>query len=63
MERLVRASYCHCRRCQRRSGAAASPQAHPRPGSFRIVAGQAELRCWKPPDGDGEKWFCGRCGF
>ena len=60
-EPLVRASYCHCTRCQRRSGAAASPQAHPAPGAFRIVAGEATLRVWQPPDG-GEKWFCGECG-
>jgi hypothetical protein len=61
-EPLVRASYCHCKRCQRRSGAAASAQAHPAPGSFRIVAGEDRLRMWKPDDGDGEKWFCGDCG-
>jgi hypothetical protein len=61
-EPLVRASYCHCTRCQRRSGAAASPQAHPAPGSFRIVGGEEKLRMWKPPDGGGEKWFCGECG-
>jgi len=58
---LIRASYCHCKRCQRRSGAAASAQAHPAPGTFRIVAGEEALRVWKPPDG-GEKWFCGECG-
>ena len=58
---LVGASYCHCRRCQRRSGTAASPQAHPAPGTFRIVAGRTSLRVWKPPDG-GEKWFRGECG-
>ena len=57
----ARASYCHCRRCQRRTGSAASAQAHPAPGSFRIVAGEQALRAWKP-DGGGEKWFCGRCG-
>ena len=34
----------------------------PGPGSFRIVAGQERLRMWKPPDSDGEKWFCGDCG-
>ncbi|TML70416.1 MAG: hypothetical protein E6G13_08480 [Actinobacteria bacterium] len=61
-EPLLRASYCHCKRCQRRSGTAASAQAHPAPGSFRIVAGQERLRMWKPPDSDGEKWFCGDCG-
>jgi hypothetical protein len=58
---LVAASYCHCKRCQRRSGAAASPSAHPAPGTFRIVAGEDRLRMWKPEDG-GEKWFCGDCG-
>jgi hypothetical protein len=58
---LVAASYCHCRRCQRRSGAAASPNAHPATDSFRIVKGEDRLRKWKPDDG-GEKWFCGDCG-
>ena len=57
-EPLVRASYCHCTRCQRRTGTAASAQAHPAPGTFRIVAGHEALRVWKPSDG-GEKWFCG----
>jgi hypothetical protein len=61
-EPLVRASYCHCTRCQRRTGTGASAQAHPAPGSFRIVAGQEELRMWKPPNGGGEKWCCGICG-
>jgi hypothetical protein len=60
-EPLVTASYCHCKRCQRRSGAAASPSAHPAPGAFRIVAGKEKLRMWKPQDG-GEKWFCRECG-
>ena len=61
-EPLVRASYCHCKRCQRRTGTAASAQAHPAPGTFRIVAGEQQLRKWTPPDGTGEKWFCGECG-
>jgi hypothetical protein len=63
-EPLVVASYCHCKRCQRcqrRSGAAASANAHPAPGAFRIVAGEDRLRVWKP-EGGGEKWFCGDCG-
>jgi hypothetical protein len=58
---LAGASYCHCRRCQRRSGAAASPNARAAPGSFRVVSGEDRLRAWKPPDG-WEKWFCGECG-
>src|SRR5262245_28940201 len=61
-EPLVGASYCHCKRCQRRTGASASVQAHPASGTFRIVAGQEKLRVWKPSDGGGEKWFCGECG-
>jgi hypothetical protein len=60
-EPLVVAGYCHCKRCQRRSGAGASANAHPAPGTFRIVAGEDRLRVWKP-DGGGEKWFCGECG-
>jgi hypothetical protein len=60
-EPLLAASYCHCRRCQRRSGTAASLNAHPAPGTFRIVAGEDQLRAWKPEVG-GEKWFCGECG-
>ena len=59
---LVRASYCHCKRCQRRTGAAASAQAHPAPDSFRIVSGEDKLRVWTPDEGGGEKWFCGECG-
>jgi len=58
---LIGASYCHCRCCQRRSGAAASASAYARPDAFRIVAGADRLRKWQPEDG-GEKWFCGDCG-
>ena len=58
---LLGASYCHCRRCQRRSGAAASPSAHAAVESFRVVAGDDVLKRLKPEDG-GEKWFCGVCG-
>jgi hypothetical protein len=58
---LVRASYCHCKRCQRRSGTAASVNAHPGAGSFHVVQGAEKLRMWQP-EGGGEKWFCGTCG-
>jgi 4-carboxymuconolactone decarboxylase len=60
-EAPVSASYCHCTRCQRRTGTAASPNARVPPGSFRVVEGEAELRSWAPDDGF-EKIFCGRCG-
>src|SRR4051812_27456103 len=61
-EPLVRASYCHCKRCQRRTGAAASAQAHPAPRAFRVVAGKERFRMWNPRGGGGEKCFCGACG-
>jgi hypothetical protein len=60
-EPLAGALYCHCRRCQRRTGTAASANAMAAPDSFRIVAGEDRLRAWKPEDG-AEKWFCGDCG-
>ncbi len=60
-EPLVSARYCHCTRCQRRTGTAASASAAIVPGSFHIVQGEDRLRAWKPADG-AEKWFCGECG-
>ena len=58
---LVSAGYCHCTRCQRRTGAAASPQARIAPGSLRIVAGENLLRAYEPSDGFA-KVFCSGCG-
>ena len=58
---LVSASYCHCTRCQRRTGAAASANARLAPGAFRIVAGEEHVRAWAP-EGGFEKAFCGLCG-
>jgi hypothetical protein len=57
----VSASYCHCTRCQRRTGTAASPQARVAPGSFRVTAGEEHVRAWAPDEGF-EKLFCGLCG-
>ena len=58
---LTAAVYCHCGRCQRRSGAAAGPAGRVAPGSVRVVAGEEQLRAWDP-DGGREKVFCGTCG-
>jgi hypothetical protein len=60
-EPLVSASYCHCTRCQRRTGTAASAQGRVAPGSFRIVAGEELVRAWEPEDGFA-KCFCSACG-
>jgi hypothetical protein len=55
------ASYCHCTRCQRRTGTAASAQARFGPGSLRILAGEELVRDYAPGDG-WAKCFCGSCG-
>jgi hypothetical protein len=55
------ASWCHCTRCQRRTGAAASAQARAQPGSFWLLQGEEALREFKPADG-WAKVFCGECG-
>jgi hypothetical protein len=60
-EPLVWASYCHCTRCQRRSGTAASANARIVPGSLRIVSGAELIEAWQPPDGSA-KLFCSSCG-
>jgi len=58
---LGSAVYCHCTRCQRRTGAGASATARAQPDSFKIVSGHYSLRAWRP-EGGWEKWFCGECG-
>jgi hypothetical protein len=58
---LESAGYCHCTRCRRRTGTAASPQARVVPGSLRITAGEELLRAYEPPDGF-PKVFCSACG-
>ena len=60
-EAPVDAVYCHCRRCQRRSGAAAAPSALVTRETLRILSGKESLRAWQPESGRG-KWFCGECG-
>lgn len=55
------ASYCHCTRCQRRTGGAWSAQARVAPGSFRITAGGSTIGVWAP-EGGFEKCFCRACG-
>ncbi len=58
---LPGAAYCHCTRCQRRSGTAAPASAKLEPGSLELTAGEEHLRDWTPPGGL-SKTFCGECG-
>jgi hypothetical protein len=58
---LTGALYCHCTRCQRRTGAAASVTGRIVPGSLRVTAGEEHLRDWQP-EGGMPKTFCVLCG-
>jgi len=60
-EPLTIAGYCHCTRCQHRSGTAASASAPVPRSALRIVSGEELVRCWEPPDG-ATKCFCSACG-
>jgi hypothetical protein len=60
-EPLVSSSYCHCTRCQRRTGTAASAQARVAPGSLVITHGEELVRAYEPDDG-WAKLFCSNCG-
>ena len=60
-EPLTAALYCHCTRCQRRTGAAAGATGRVAPGSVRVVSGEEHLRDWFPEGGMG-KTFCVLCG-
>jgi hypothetical protein len=55
------AGYCHCTRCQRRTGTAASASAQVDPGAVRWLRGEELIRGWTPSEGF-EKCFCGECG-
>ena len=55
------AGYCHCSRCQRRTGTAASPSAAVKAETFRIIRGEDHIRRWNAGDGN-DKAFCGTCG-
>ena len=58
----MNAGYCHCTRCQRRTGTAASPQARIDGNTFRLTDGEEALGVWRHPEGGFEKCFCIRCG-
>ena len=60
-EPFLSAGYCHCTRCQRRTGTAASANARVAPGSFRVLQGEELVRYWAP-DAGFEKAFCSVCG-
>ena len=58
---LLRAAYCHCTRCQRRTGVGAGCSGYAVPGSVHVVAGEALITGYDPGDG-WIKEFCSVCG-
>ena len=60
-EPLLEVEYCHCKRCQRRTGTTASASALTAPGTFRVTEGEELLGAFKPDDG-WHDYFCRECG-
>jgi hypothetical protein len=56
------ATYCHCTRCQRRTGCGASAEARLVPGSLRVVEGADLVNAYEPPSGGWHELFCSNCG-
>jgi hypothetical protein len=56
------AGYCHCTRCQGRTGCGSSAQAQVDGRTFRLLQGDDLVKCWRHPDGGFEKCFCPECG-
>jgi hypothetical protein len=55
------AGYCHCHRCQHRTGAPWSMNGVVDDSGFELIAGAESVRVWRPPDGM-PKAFCEHCG-
>jgi hypothetical protein len=61
-EPATAAGYCHCTRCQRRTGGATSAQARIDGRTFRLLHGEELVKAWRHPEGGFEKCFCSGCG-
>jgi hypothetical protein len=58
---LLDAGYCHCHRCQQRTGTAGALSAQGAPGSLTISQGAELVGVWRP-EGGNPKAFCTSCG-
>jgi len=56
------AGYCHCTRCQQRTGTASSAQAVVDGTGLSFLQGEELVVGWTHPDGGMEKCFCRECG-
>ena len=59
---LLSAGYCHCTRCQRRTGTGSSANGRVPQSGFRLLQGERELKAYQPPAGGVPKLFCSTCG-
>lgn len=55
------ATYCHCTRCQRRTGTAASAEGRIDARTLAIFSGEELVRAYAPP-GRWQELFCTNCG-
>ncbi len=55
------AGYCHCSRCQRRTGTASGVSVMVDPEQVTWMSGERLITGWAPPDGH-VKCFCSVCG-
>jgi hypothetical protein len=56
------AGYCHCTRCQGRTGTSSSAQARIDARTFTLLQGEELVKGWRHPNGGFEKCFCRECG-
>jgi hypothetical protein len=57
----IGSAYCHCKRCQRRTGTSVSVSALAMADHLTITQGAELVRVWRPETG-WHKHFCGECG-
>jgi hypothetical protein len=58
---FLSASYCHCHRCQHRTGTSCSAGARIGHADIEITNGAESIRSWRPPGGM-PKAYCAECG-
>jgi hypothetical protein len=61
-EPATAAYYCHCTRCQGRTGSGSSAPARIDGRTFRLLEGEGVVKGWRHSEGGFEKFFCGECG-
>jgi hypothetical protein len=58
----ISSGYCHCTRCQRRTGTGSSISAFIDKDALHWLQGEDLIRGWFPSNDGAEKCFCSECG-